>query len=158
MLLLVLIATTVGCDRLTKHLAEASLDGAPVRSFLNDTVRLEYAENAGGFLSMGSNWSPDLRTAVFSIGTALMLLVLGITAVRFRRHTLYVVGACLACAGGASNLFDRVMRNAVVDFLNVGFGDHLRTGIFNAADVAVLFGMCLMMFSLFQSDTVIRKV
>src|SRR5215475_7948547 len=145
LLLLVLIVGTVGCDRVTKHLAQARLEGAPVQRLFSDTVRLEYAENVGGFLSLGANWSPDFRTAVFSIGTGLLLLALVITAIRFRRRTLYLVGASLACAGGASNLFDRIMQNAVIDFLNVGLGNHLRTGIFNVADIAILLGTCIMM-------------
>ena len=157
LLLLVLIAGTVGCDRVTKHLAQTWLEGTPVQHLLSDTVRLEYAENVGGFLSLGANWSPDFRTAVFCIGTALLLSSLVITAIRFRRRTLYVVGAALATAGGASNLFDRIMQHAVIDFLNVGLGDHLRTGIFNVADIAILLGTCIMMLSLSRSDTVIRK-
>lgn len=151
LLLLALIAGTVGCDRVTKHLAQARLEGTPGQSLFNDTVRLEYAENVGGFLSLGANWSPDFRTAVFSIGSGLLLLSLVMTAIRFRRRTLYLVGVSLACAGGTSNLFDRIMQKAVIDFMNVGLGD-LRTGIFNVADIAILLGICVMMFSLSQSD------
>jgi len=83
LLLLVLIATAVGCDRVTKHLAQVSLEGTPGQSLLRDTVRLEYAENVGGFLSIGASWNDNFRTAVFSIGTGLLLLALVITAVRF---------------------------------------------------------------------------
>ena len=49
-LLLGLMAATIGCDRVTKHAATTMLLGAPGRSFLGDMVRLEYAENPGGFL------------------------------------------------------------------------------------------------------------
>jgi hypothetical protein len=40
---------TIGCDRVTKHFAAVSLSDAPTESFMMDTVRLEYAENAGAF-------------------------------------------------------------------------------------------------------------
>jgi len=40
------------------------------------------------------------------------------------------------------------MHGAVVDFLNIGFGDHLRTGIFNVADVAVVLGICILMLQM----------
>jgi len=158
LLLLLLAVTTVGCDRVTKHLAQASLDGTPIQSLFHDTVRLEYAENIGGFLSIGANWSDGSRTAVFSIGTGLLLLALVISAIRLRGRSLYLVGACLAGAGGASNLFDRLTQNVVVDFLSIGLGNHLRTGIFNVADVAILLGICIMMFSLSQSDRAVRDV
>ena len=44
--LVLVIAATIGCDRVTKQVAVASLAEAPGRSFLADTVRLEYVENA----------------------------------------------------------------------------------------------------------------
>jgi signal peptidase II len=48
------MASTIGCDRVTKHMAAALLADKPPQSFLADSVRLEYAENAGGFLSLGA--------------------------------------------------------------------------------------------------------
>jgi len=44
------------------------------RSLLADTVRLVYTENTGGFLSLGANLPPALRTGVFTIATAVLLL------------------------------------------------------------------------------------
>ena len=46
-------------------------------------------------------------------------------------------------AGGGSNLVDRALHGAVVDFLNVGIGP-LRTGIFNVADMAIMLGAALL--------------
>jgi lipoprotein signal peptidase len=47
--LLIAVVATIGCDRVTKHIATVALAGAPVRSYLADTIRLEYTENTGGF-------------------------------------------------------------------------------------------------------------
>src|SRR5918994_296486 len=69
-LLLILVATTVGCDRMTKHLAKTSLSGTPPQSFFSDMVRLEYAENVGGFLSIGASLPEKARVAIFTVGTA----------------------------------------------------------------------------------------
>ncbi len=66
--LLALVATTIGCDRVTKHIAMTSLEDAPSRSFFADLVRLEYAENTGGFLSLGANLPPAVRAVIFEIG------------------------------------------------------------------------------------------
>lgn len=150
-LFLVLIGTTVGCDRVTKHIATASLAGMPVRSFLGDTVRLEYAENTGGFLGIGANLGPGPRTAIFTIGTGLILMAGLLAAFKLRWHRWHLVGGCLAFAGGASNWLDRATHGAVVDFVNLGLGDHLRTGIFNLADVALLLGICILMFPMFST-------
>ena len=156
LLLLTLIVATVGCDRTTKHLATESLAGTPTRSLFGDIVRLEYAENTGGFLSIGANLGSRVRTAIFTIGTALILMVVLIAAITLRQCPWYLVGACLAFAGGVSNLVDRILHGAVVDFLNVGFGEHLRTGIFNVADVAVVLGVFILIYQMSQSSRVVE--
>jgi signal peptidase II len=139
LLIFALIVATVGCDRLTKRMAMTSLPGAPDRSYLGDTVRLQYAENPGGFLSIGSDLSPSVRTAIFIIATGCILLALTIVAMKHRGSNWHIVAISLALAGGVSNLIDRVTRGAVVDFLNIGVGQ-LRTGVFNVADVAIFAG------------------
>jgi signal peptidase II len=140
--LLVLIGMTVGCDRVSKHFAVSTLAGEPEQSFLGDTVRLQYAENAGAFLSFGDTWSPAARTGVFTIGTGLILCGMVVAAVRFRLSGPALVGLALFFAGGASNLVDRLVWGSVVDFMNVGVGP-LRTGIFNVADMAILLGVAI---------------
>jgi signal peptidase II len=144
--LFVLVATTIGCDRVTKHIARTALDGAPSRSFLADTVRLVYAENTGGFLSLGADLAPAARTVIFTVGTGLVLVATLTAAFRLEWTAWQLVALGLMFAGGASNWIDRIARGTVVDFLNVGFGS-LRTGIFNVADVALMLGGAILMFT-----------
>jgi signal peptidase II len=129
----------IGCDRATKQLA-TTFAGTPSRSFLADTVRLEYAENVGGFLSAGADLPPQLRTGLFTIGNGLALVAAVVAAIRFRWKGWPLVGLSLFVAGGASNWIDRVAHGSVIDFINVGIGP-LRTGIFNIADVAIMLGI-----------------
>jgi len=103
---------------------------------------LEYAENAGGFLSLGSTWSTMVRTALLTIGTGAMLLTLSVVVLRSRLTGWSLLAAILFISGGASNWLDRATRGSVVDFMNLGIGP-LRTGIFNAADVSILTGAAL---------------
>jgi signal peptidase II len=140
LILLALIVTTIGCDRVTKHVASTTLAGAPTRSFMSDAVRLMYAENAGGFLGVGADLPLAARTLVFTIGTTLLLIGAIAAAVRLNLTGWPLLGLGLAGAGAASNLLDRIVRGTVVDFLNLGIGS-LRTGIFNVADVAVVVGL-----------------
>ena len=142
-LALVLLAlSTIGCDRVTKHAASSFLAGMPSRTYLGDTVRLAYAENIGGFLSVGSTLPPAVRTAVFTAGTGLCLLLLVVVLVKWERGVVSALGLTLFAAGGLSNWLDRVVRGSVIDFMNVGVGSW-RTGIFNVADVAIMVGSCL---------------
>lgn len=136
-LVLFALLTTIGCDRVTKHVAVTTLAGSPGRSFLADMVRIAYVENSGGFLGLGAGWPEGFRTALFTVGTGLLLVVLAYAAVRSRSSGWTLLGLTLFIAGGASNWIDRVVRGSVVDFMNVGLGP-LRTGVFNVADVAIM--------------------
>ncbi len=141
-----MIAATIGCDRVTKHVAETTLAGSPSRSFLADTVRFEWAQNAGAFLGLGADWSPVVRTGLFTVGNGLILAALVVAAVRLRWSGPTLFGLALFVAGGASNLADRLWHGTVTDFITVGVGP-LRTGIFNLADVAILAGAALVAFA-----------
>lgn len=55
-------------------------------------------------------------------------------------------------AGGIGNLIDRVSNDGLVtDFLNVGVGP-FRTGIFNFADVGVMFGAFVLVVCLYRNQ------
>jgi signal peptidase II len=141
--LVLLIATTIACDRVTKHVAGTMLAGTPQRSYLADSIRLEYAENPGGFLSLGASLPDAVRTALFTVGTGCALMTLAFLALQCRRRGFSLFALSLFVAGGASNWIDRVVRGSVVDFLNLGIGP-VRTGIFNIADVAIVVGASLL--------------
>jgi len=151
LLLLMAIGGTIGCDRVTKHVAATTLSGTPSRSFLADTVRLEYAENAGAFLSLGAGWPLPVRTAFFSIGSGLVLLALAVMVMRLRWPGPTRLGVALFVAGGTSNLLDRIAYGKVIDFMNVGLGP-VRTGIFNVADMAIMLGVAIVVVGTYRSD------
>jgi signal peptidase II len=141
--LCLLLAATAGCDRVTKHLAITNLAGGDSYSYLGDTVRLDYHENKGGFLSAGATWSPSARVVVFQIANAAFLVGIMVLSLRFQWSRLAKVGLVMFVAGGLSNLIDRVTMGSVIDFLNLGIGP-VRTGIFNIADVAILAGVAML--------------
>ena len=140
--LLALFVMTIGCDRVTKSLAETNLAGSSRQSYLADTVRLEYTKNAGGFLGLGADWPEPVRTALFTVGTGTILLVMLVVLFRSPLSVPALLGAGLFVAGGTSNLIDRVLHGSVIDFMNVGIGT-VRTGIFNVADMALMLGLAV---------------
>ena len=139
LVLLVAALGTIGCDRVTKHVATTTLAAMPGHSYLADTVWLGYAENSGGFLSLGADLPSGARTVVFTVGTGLMLAALAVLAVRGAWTRWTALGLALFVAGGASNWIDRVVRGSVVDFMSEGVGP-LHTGVFNVADMAIMLG------------------
>jgi signal peptidase II len=76
-----------------------------------------------------------------------MLIGMIVAAVRWRVRGAALMGLTLFVAGGASNWIDRVASGFVVDFLNVGIGPVVRTGIFNVADMAIMLGAAVMLFA-----------
>ena len=140
-----ILVLSVALDRWTKVLAQQHLRGTPRKSWLWDTVRLEYAENSGAFLSLGASLSPELRNAIFSWAVGLLLAAL-VVAVYVRKDLSVRARLALAAvaAGGLGNLYDRVFEHGrVTDFMNLGIGP-VRTGIFNVADIAIVVGVALL--------------
>lgn len=143
----IIMSTCIGCDQVTKGLATHLLRDAPPYTYLDGAVRIEYALNPGGFLSLGSNLADEFRPWIFIGVNSCLLLTLGWFL--FRRGQLPLtqfVAMLFILAGGIGNLIDRVANDGlVIDFINVGIGP-LRTGIFNVADMAVTFGAIAVVF------------
>ncbi|CAN5468029.1 N/A [soil metagenome] len=148
----VLIVTIV-CDQVTKAIAQRYLSPQST-SYLNDLFRLQLAQNNGAFLSLGSFLSEQARFWIFTILVGFFLLGLLIYAVRVAAQSspTFLIALGLILGGGVSNLLDRVLHNGlVIDFMNMGIGN-LRTGIFNVADVMLMAGLALLLFTRNQAD------
>lgn len=153
LLLAAVALPTLALDHATKWAAIVYLkEGYPVYSWLGDLFRLQYAENTGAFLSLGSTLSDFWRASVMIgvnslilLGVALFLLMAKFT------NAVAPAALSLVLAGGVGNLIDRVFRDGrVVDFMNMGVsagGFSLRTGIFNIADLAIVAGVVLLVVS-----------
>ena len=142
----------IGCDQGTKYFAAENLAGSPASSYLSDTVRISYAENRGAFLGMGKNLPENTRFYIFTVLVGLFLAGF-LLYILFTRsaNNLMVVALSFMFAGGASNFYDRATNDgAVIDFLNVGIGP-LRTGIFNVADMAILFGVLVFLIASYKT-------
>lgn len=151
-LLILLLAggSAVLLDRLTKVWAVESLKGKASTSYLNDTFRLVYAENTGAFLSLGAGLNDQLRYWVLTIlPIAVLAYLLYIILFSKSMNTWQVTAFSLILGGGGSNIVDRMLEGRVVDFMNMGLGG-VRTGIFNVADMAIMAGLFMMLFSMFR--------
>jgi signal peptidase II len=142
--LMILLLSCVGCDQAIKALAKNHLSERLLpMEYLNGAVRIQYAENAGAFLSLGSELPEKARFLLF-VGLVGPILIAGL-AFAFRSSRMVLaqkMGLILAVGGGFGNLIDRIAHGAVVDFVSLGIGP-LRTGIFNLADVAITIGLLL---------------
>lgn len=87
--MLLLLVLCAGCDQVTKGAAQQYLALEPPQSWFHDTVRLEYAENTGAFLSLGGGLSKELRVLTLS---------------SVPRHLAHGLGDCSLCQGDATVL------------------------------------------------------
>lgn len=147
-LIALLMFSTVGCDQVSKIIARDTLKFSQPISYLKNTIVLEHAENPGAFMSLGSKLSPDIRFFIFTATVALFLFAaLYILLKQSQMSKWNTIGLSLLIGGGIGNLIDRALYGTVTDFINLGIGNSLRTGIFNIADVAVVLGFLIIAFA-----------
>lgn len=145
-LVLLLLILSIGCDQLTKDAAHQHLALRSPYSWFHDTIRLQYAENTGAFLSFGGGFSEGLRVFLFQVFPSVCLLVLAVVLFVQPMSLDTVVAWSLVLSGGLGNLVDRIINDGrVIDFMNIGIGS-LRTGIFNVADVCITVGVVVLIF------------
>ncbi len=140
-----ILSACVGCDQVTKRIAQARLKGEPVHSFCGDLFRLQYAENPGAFLGLGGHLPEALRAALLIAVNGLIAVgLLGAVLFGWRMTPARTAGCALLLAGAIGNLIDRLRFDGlVIDFMNLGVGT-LRSGIFNVADMAIMAGAVLL--------------
>ena len=62
-----------------------------------------------------------------------------------------MIGLSFIIGGGIGNIYDRIVHGSVTDFLHIDLG-LFRTGIFNMADVSIMVGMGIVLFSMWRAN------
>src|SRR5688572_2408672 len=151
---------SIGCDRVTKDLAKQHLANSHTISYLNDTFRLQYVENTGAALSLGSDLSKTASFWLLSILPLIFLVLLLGYAIKnaAKMQLSQMIFYAMIFSGGMGNIIDRIVYDRrVPDFMNLGI-DNFRTGIFNFADVFVSVGVLGLMISLFLKKEPDQKI
>lgn len=153
-----ILFVVIALDQLTKYWAVQTLMGQRPDIYLNGLFQFNYAENPGAFLGFGGNWSREVRFVIFAV-----LVVLGLGGMLWyllKKETskLNLVAYSLILAGGFGNLWDRVfhIQGHVIDFMLIEVKGPIRTGVFNVADMAIVGGVLLAVYSEYYFDR--RKV
>ena len=152
LLIFFVLGSCIGCDQVSKDLAQDALRFAPAVSILGDTLHLVYAENPGIAFSLGTTLSPALRFWLFTVGAGLLLVgLVTFILMRHRANRQEIMAYGFIIGGGASNLVDRLLNDGrVIDFMMVELG-MMRTAIFDLADVMILAGVVLLARALWRS-------
>ena len=147
-----ILVITLAVDLISKEWARRELEGHVYR-YLGDLLVLEHSENPGAFLSLGATMSPEFRFWIFTIGIA--AITVGVLIYMFKTVNLprlQTAAYSLIVAGGIGNLVDRIQKQTVTDFINMGIGS-LRTGIFNVADMAIMAAVFILIFESFKNPS-----
>jgi signal peptidase II len=149
LLVIVTIASCVGCDQVTKLMAKRYLPRHKIVSVAGGIVKFDYVVNRGGVLTFEDYMPERWRGRFFSAGVIFVVgLILAYLILSSSMRPLPALSLSLICGGILSNLLDRLaFTGDVVDFLSIGWGA-LRSGIFNLADLAIAAGVVLLAWSL----------
>jgi signal peptidase II len=149
---LVIALAVVVADRLSKTFIQHSMTLFDSISIIPGWLRIVHTENPGaafGFLAEGN---PFLRSAVL-IGVSAAVLVLVASALWRSAGAFSGIGTRLALSlilGGAmGNLYDRVTRGTVTDFVEV-YHRGWSFPAFNVADSAITVGAILLVIDLLR--------
>ncbi len=110
-----------------------------IKGFINFT----YVKNTGAAFSLFSN--ATIWLAIFS---AILIAIIVFADFKIKgQNGWYDAGFCLIVAGAVGNLYDRIFRGFVRDFIEFDF---MNFGIFNVADIMLTVGViCYAVFVIF---------
>ncbi|MFK7771059.1 MAG: signal peptidase II [Saprospiraceae bacterium] len=141
-IILFIVIANIGCDQISKKVVRESVEPGDRIEIINQNFLLMNVENDGAFLSLGSNFSPMLKS-ILLLGLPLMMLI-GVLFYLFTQTKLpkiALIGWSFVIGGGIGNMYDRIKFGSVTDFLFIDLGGVFRTGVFNMADVSIMVGM-----------------
>ena len=151
---LALAGAVVLIDQATKFWAVAALSDRPpieVTPFFN-LVLLYNRGAAFSFLASAAGWQRELFIGIAAVASLWILFLLK----RHSRQVLFCVALSMILGGAISNVIDRLMIGAVVDFLDFhAYGHHWPA--FNAADSAITCGAALLIWDGLRSSRQQRK-
>lgn len=151
--ILAIIAINIVLDQVSKILVRLYVTPYETTELIGDMFILTNVENSGAFLSLGSNLSPTLKS-IFLL--ALPIIVLGYVTYYILTNTtldkISVIAFSCIVGGGIANVYDRIMYGSVTDFLHIDLGGVFKTGVFNVADMSVMLGMGLLLYSNFKTQ------
>jgi signal peptidase II len=149
LLILILLATNVGCDQISKCIVRQTIDYDHRTSVIGSFVTITKVENTGAFLGLGD----QLPRIIYKI-LMIILPLIGLGYALYYLLTsnnlskLLIFGICLVIGGGLGNVYDRIIYGSVTDFLHFDFA-LFQTGIVNMADISITIGFFILIYEFF---------
>jgi signal peptidase II len=148
-----LALSALALDQLSKYLVEHHTELGSVHTVIPGLLNIMHTSNTGvafGIFADSANpWRAPLLigSSVLVIGLLVWLLATGRAGARLGEW-----GVALILGGAVGNVFDRLVRRSVTDFIDFHIGSyHWYT--FNIADSAIVIGAFLVILELFRDHT-----
>lgn len=138
---ILVFTAVIAADQLTKHLASIRLSGNSV-ALIDRILYFTLIKNTGVAFGFGSG-SSLLLSLVGVIGFT-SLFIFFPELLSYREAPIYL---SLITGGAVSNLFDRLTKGFVIDFI-----DFRVWPVFNVADSCITIGMILLLISFIKNS------
>jgi signal peptidase II len=145
---LVIALVVVVLDRWTKHLVAQRIRPYSHIQVIPGFFRLTHTENTGAAFSLFADSTAPWKTGLLIAFSMIALVV--VSALLWKNHHAHVVtgiGLALIMGGAVGNLWDRVVRGRVIDFLLLYFKQY-QWPVFNLADSAIVAGAALLVLEI----------
>ena len=141
-------------DHWTKHMAAQRIPLYSHIQVIPGFFSLTHTENTGAAFSLFADSNAHWKTAMLIVFSVIALLV--VSVLLWKNHHAHVatgVGLSLIMGGALGNLWDRLARGRVVDFL-LFYVKRYQWPVFNLADSAIVVGAGLLVLEiLFHSSS-----
>lgn len=148
MIYILIAAMFFAADFMTKISAVRCLTEVSTMPILENIMHLTYVENRG--IAFGMFSGGRVVFICVSIAVMVVLTIMLFKTKKEDRSVWQKLGTAMVLSGAAGNLFERITKGYVVDFIDFRLIDF---PVFNIADIAVCVGVVLLVIHfLFAED------
>ena len=141
---LIIVVAVVALDRWTKNLVAQRIRLYAHIQVIPGFFRITHTENTGAAFSLFADSTAPWKTGLLIAFSVVALVVVSVLLWKNNHaHTATGVGLSLIMGGALGNLWDRLARGRVVDFLLVYIKQY-QWPVFNLADSAIVVGAGLL--------------
>jgi len=131
-------------DQITKFYIENNFPFHQPVNIIGNYLRFTFVYNPG--IAFGLNFASGPVYLVLAIIITIFIIWLAIK----ENRKLSFFSYCIIIGGALGNIFDRVYRGYVVDFIDIGINENLRWFVFNLADSFITIGIFLLILDSFS--------
>jgi signal peptidase II len=149
----ILVAIVILLDRWTKRLVATHIALYGYVQVIPGFFRLTRTENTGAAFSLFADSPAHWKTVLLIAFSAVAMIVVGVLLWKQTRAlTTTGIALSLILGGAAGNLWDRVARGRVMDFL-LFYVKHYQWPVFNLADSCIVVGAGLLVLEILFGRT-----